>query len=304
MVARVKVNGEHAGQRVDNFLITYLKGVPRSHVYRILRGGEVRVNKGRVKPSYRLIRNDEIRIPPLRTRRLVAPTVPDNLCARLEAAMLLEDDDLIVLNKPAGLAVHGGSGLSFGVIEALRRARPHAPMLELVHRLDRDTSGCLLIAKTRGALSALHALLRAGSVNKHYVTLLAHRWQGGKRTVVAPVTRGDKLGGAVHVAGKQAESLFKPLRRFEQSSLMEVRITTGRTHQIRLHATRIGHPVAGDEKYGDREFNRYVRNRGLRRLFLHAARLSFQISPSNRKYTVEAPLDPHLRELLNKLAEK
>lgn len=304
MVARVKVNGSQAGQRVDNFLITHLKGVPRSHIYRILRSGEVRVNKGRVKPSYRLIYNDEIRVPPLHTRSLVAPTIPDDVRARLEAAVILEDDDLIVLNKPAGLAVHGGSGLVFGVIEALRQARPYAPMLELVHRLDRDTSGCLLIAKSRGALSALHAMLREGSVSKHYTTLLAHRWQGGARTVVAPLTRGASLGGAVHAAGKQAKSLFKPLRRFEQSSLMEVRIATGRMHQIRLHATHIGHPVAGDKKYGDPEFNRYARGCGLRRLFLHAARLSFQISTSSRKYTVEAPLDPHLQEILDKLAEE
>lgn len=303
IVARVRVNTEQAGQRVDNFLITYLKGVPRSHVYRILRSGEVRVNKGRVKPSYRLLINDEIRIPPLHTRKLAVPAIPDHVPAVLEAAVLLEDDDLIVLNKPAGLAVHGGSGLAFGVIEAMRQARPHAPILELVHRLDRDTSGCLIIAKSRTALGELHTLLRTGGLNKHYTALLAHPWQGGARAVIAPVARRAKIGGVVHAAGKQAKSLFRPLRRFEQTTLMEVRIATGRMHQIRLHATHIGHPVAGDKKYGDPEFNCHMRACGLKRLFLHAAGLSFQMPLSGRRYTVQAPLDAGLREVLAKLAE-
>jgi 23S rRNA pseudouridine955/2504/2580 synthase len=303
IVARVRVNPEQAGQRIDNFLITYLKGVPRSHVYRILRSGEVRVNKGRVKPSYRLLRNDEIRIPPLRIRRLAALAIPDHVPAVLEEAVLLEDDDLIVLNKPAGIAVHGGSGLTFGVIEALRQARPHAPILELVHRLDRDTSGCLLIAKSRTALGELHALLRTGGLSKHYTALLAHPWQGGARAVSALVARGGKIGGIVHAEGKQAKSLFRPLRRFEQATLMEVRIATGRMHQIRLHAAHIGHPVAGDKRYGDPEFNRHMRACGLRRLFLHAARLSFQMPRSGRRYIVQAPLDSSLRKVLSKLAE-
>jgi 23S rRNA pseudouridine955/2504/2580 synthase len=303
IVARVRVNPEQAGQRIDNFLITYLKGVPRSHVYRILRSGEVRVNKGRVKPSYRLLRNDEIRIPPLRIRRLAALAIPDHVPAVLEEAVLLEDDDLIVLNKPASIAVHGGSGLTFGVIEALRQARPHAPILELVHRLDRDTSGCLLIAKSRTALGELHALLRTGGLSKHYTALLAHPWQGGARAVSAPVARGGKIGGIVHAEGKQAKSLFRPLRRFEQATLMEVRIATGRMHQIRLHAAHIGHPVAGDKRYGDPEFNRHMRACGLRRLFLHAARLSFQMPRSGRRYIVQAPLDSSLRKVLSKLAE-
>lgn len=303
IVARVKVNTEQAGQRVDNFLITYLKGVPRSHVYRILRSGEVRVNKGRVKPSYRLLMNDEIRIPPVHTRKLAVPAIPDHVPAVLEAAVLLEDDDLIVLNKPAGIAVHGGSGLTFGVIEALRRARPHAPILELVHRLDRDTSGCLLIAKSRTALGELHVLLRTGGLSKYYTALLAHPWQGGARAISAPVARGGKTGGIVHVEGKQAKSLFRPLRRFERATLMEVRIATGRMHQIRLHAAHIGHPVAGDKRYGDTEFNHDIRACGLRRLFLHAARLSFQMPRSGRRYMVQAPLDLSLRKVLSKLAE-
>lgn len=304
-VMHMKVDDEQAGQRIDNFLTCRLKGVPRSHVYRILRSGEVRVNKGRVKPSYRLAVDDEVRVPPVRTGAATVTTASEGLLARLEAAVLLEDEDLLVLNKPAGLAVHGGSGLPFGIIEVLRQARPHAPVLELVHRLDRDTSGCLLIAKSRRALNALHALLRTADVNKRYVALLAGRWQGGACTVTAPVgRRADQAGVSISENGKQAHSVFKPLRRFAQSTLVEVSIATGRMHQIRLHAAHIGQPIAGDTRYGDHAFNRLMRKRGLRRLFLHAARLGFQMPASGRRYAVVAPLEASLQQVLDDLSEK
>jgi 23S rRNA pseudouridine955/2504/2580 synthase len=304
-VTHVEVEGDQAGQRIDNFLARYLKGVPRSHIYRILRSGEVRVNKGRVKPGYRLTAEDQIRIPPLRSRKPTPSMVPDALRARLEAAVLLEDDDLIVLDKPAGLAVHGGSGLDYGVIEILRQSRPHAPTLELVHRLDRDTSGCLLIAKSRRMLNALHSLLREGYIDKHYIALVAGAWQGHMRKVAIPVARRPPFRTVVvREGGKQAQSVFRPLTRFEQCTLVEVRIGTGRMHQIRVHAAHVGHPIAGDEKYGDRAFNHLMRERGLRRLFLHAVRLNFRILETSRRYAVEAPLDSHLQQVLENLSGK
>jgi 23S rRNA pseudouridine955/2504/2580 synthase len=296
------IGDEHAGQRIDNFLARHLKGVPKSHVYRILRSGEVRVNKGRVKPSYHLASHDRVRIPPVRTGEHAA-AVPNALQARLEAAILLEDHDLIVLNKVAGLPVHGGSGRRYGVIEALRQARPHAPMLELAHRLDHDTSGCLLIAKSRPMLSALHELLRAGAVEKRYRALVAGAWRGGARKITAPLTRaaGRML---VREDGKPTVSLFKPVDRFERSTLVEVRIATGRMHQIRAHAAHLGHPIAGDQKYGDFAFNRRMRAYGLRRLFLHAAGLRFRAPVTGRYYKIQAPLDPHLQEVLAQLTKR
>jgi 23S rRNA pseudouridine955/2504/2580 synthase len=304
-VIHVQIGAEQAGQRIDNFLARYLKGVPRSHVYRILRSGEVRVNKGRVKPGYRLAADDRIRIPPVRGCELPAGEAPLVIRTRLEAAVLLEDDDLIVLDKPSGIAVHGGSGMSYGIIEVLRQSRPDAPTLELVHRLDRDTSGCLLIAKSRRALAALHELLRTGKIDKHYIMLLAGTWQGGERTVTTALERQRELGTVVvSEGGKLATSAFKPLAQFAWSTLMEARLSTGRMHQIRVQAAHLGHPVAGDRKYGNSGFNRLMREYGLRRLFLHAARLGFCISESGRRYEVEAPLDAHLRRVLDDLHER
>jgi 23S rRNA pseudouridine955/2504/2580 synthase len=299
----VGVSKAQAGQRIDNFLTRYLKRVPRSHVYRILSSGEVRVNKGRVKPSYRLEPDDRVRIPPVRTGARALIAVPEATLARLEASVLLEDEDLIVLNKPAGLAVHSGSGLDYGIIEALRQARPHAPMLELVHRLDRNTSGCLLIAKSRGILSSLHALLREGKADKRYIALLAGSWTGNARTVTAPLARlAASEQVVVRTDGKEAQSVFTPLTRFKQSTLVEVRIDTGRMHQIRVHAAHLGIPVAGDARYGDYAFNRALRARGLRRMFLHAVRLSFRMPQSGRRYSIVAPLDAQLQRLLTKLS--
>ncbi len=304
-VRYLEIKQQDAGQRVDNFLQRHLKGVPKSHIYRILRSGEVRVNKGRVKPAYRLVTGDSVRIPPVRVGIEKVTRVPQTLLAELEAAVVFEDDQLIALNKPPGLAVHGGSGVPFGVIEALRQARPNAPMLELVHRLDKDTSGILLIAKTRALLNALHELLRDGQVDKQYLALLAGRWQGGERKLSVALQRGSGKGStpkmSVSEDGKSAETLFMPLQTFANASLMAVTLGTGRTHQIRVHAEYLGQPLAGDDKYGDFAFNREMKKFGLRRQFLHATRIRFTMPESGQRYDIEAPLAADLQAVLERL---
>lgn len=304
----VEIDAGHAGQRLDNFLLGELKGVTRSLVYRIVRKGEVRVNRGRAKPTYRLVLGDQVRIPPLR----VAPPapasgVPHALGAELEAAVLYEDAELLAINKPAGLAVHGGSGLRFGLIEALRGLRPHTPFLELAHRLDRETSGVLVLAKSRRMLTQLHALLRGGGMRKEYLALLHGRWQGGARTVDAPLARTGRRGNErlVEVAeeeGSDALSRFRPLRRLREHTLVAVDIGTGRTHQIRVHAASLGHPVVGDKKYGDFAADRAARELGLKRQFLHAAKLEFQLPDSGRRHRFEAPLPEDLQAYLDRLS--
>jgi 23S rRNA pseudouridine955/2504/2580 synthase len=309
-VQRVLAGEGAEGQRLDNFLLRVLAGVPRSRVYRLLRKGEVRVNGKRKPPDYRLVASDEVRLPPVRDLP-DAPAgprrVPDSLLEAIRQAILHEDPRLLVLNKPAGLAVHGGSGLAFGAIEALRALRPDEP-LELAHRLDRDTSGCLLVARSRSALRALHALLREGAMEKHYATLLAGRWHLGRKTIDAPVLTNTRQGGErvvrVHRTGKIAVSVFAPQEHFrELATRMDVAIHTGRTHQIRVHAAFAGHPVAGDEKYGDREFNARLRAIGLRRMFLHAASIAFVWPESGEAFRIEAPLPADLAALLEKLRE-
>ncbi|MEE8429137.1 MAG: 23S rRNA pseudouridine(955/2504/2580) synthase RluC [Gammaproteobacteria bacterium] len=301
-VQSVEIGTEQAGQRIDNFLICYLKGVPRSRIYRMVRRGEVRVNRGRIRPTYRLRIGDHIRIPPVRSASRHKSTVPHSSVDQLESRVLYEDQRMLVLNKPATVAVHGGSGISFGVIEALRASRPQAPFLELVHRLDRDTSGCLLLAKRRSQLRALHEMFRAGSITKRYTTLVRGRWTQAKRTVTAALSKNQLKGGErlAHVdpAGKPASTRFYPLSVYDKASLMEIGLDTGRTHQIRVHAAHIGFPIAGDEKYGDPVFNRELRQRGLRRLFLHAASLQFQDPYSGRRIRVDAPLDEQLQKVL------
>ncbi len=306
-VTHIHIRADQAGQRIDNFLMRQLKGVPRSHIYRILRSGQVRVNRCRVKPAHRIETGDRVRIPPLRSPAGPQRNTPVPVAVgdRLQGCVLHEDDDLMVLNKPSGLAVHGGSGLGYGVIEALRAVRPGGGRLELVHRLDRDTSGCLLLAKNRVTLAALHALLRRGGVEKRYLALVAGRWQGGERVLdgalsrvrVAPHARRVRLDAA----GKAARTVLRPRRRFEHCTLLEVALHTGRTHQIRVHAASIGHPLAGDDKYGDFGFNREMRERGLRRLFLHAQRLRFRMPDDGRRYDLEAPLGAELERLLERL---
>ncbi|MEJ2566358.1 MAG: 23S rRNA pseudouridine(955/2504/2580) synthase RluC [Gammaproteobacteria bacterium] len=302
----VEIDSRNEGQRIDNFLTTYLKGVPKSFIYRVLRRGEVRVNKGRIKPDYKLRRGDAVRIPPV--RRDASPTVTarpgDRLLELVDQNLLYEDEGLIVLNKPAGIAVHGGSGISFGVIEILRAARPRAPFLELAHRLDRDTSGCLIIAKKRSTLRHLHQLLREHGIDKRYVALLQGSWHGGEHRVNAPLRRNILRSGerVVRVAedGKPSYTLFRPQQSWEQASLVEALPRSGRTHQIRVHAAHLHQPIAGDEKYGDAGFNRAMQDLGLRRLFLHAAGLRFTTA-AGQAVEVTAPLGPELQQVLDAL---
>lgn len=302
----VEVAQEFAGQRIDNFLLRRLKGVPKSYIYRILRKGEVRVNKGRVKAVYKLQAGDSIRIPPVRMeQRESAPRLSEQLRASLEKAVIYEDERLLVLNKPSGMAVHGGSGVSVGIIEALRESRPEQRQLELVHRLDRDTSGCLMISKRRSALRRLHELMRENRVDKRYLALLAGRWRKGVQTVDMPLRKNTLQGGErvvrVDAEGKPAKTRFKRLQRYKEATLVEAELITGRTHQIRVHSAWLGTPVLGDGKYGDDEANRRMREIGLRRLFLHAHRLSFPWSDEMRDLIVEAPLPEALESLLDRL---
>ena len=303
-VRQVNVTAEEAGQRIDNFLARHLKGVPRSHIYRILRRGEVRVNSGRIKAQYKLAAGDTVRIPPVRIATRPAPGRIASEGQGLAARILLENARCLILNKPAGLAVHGGSGISQGVIERLRDERPSAAYLELAHRLDRETSGCLVIAKRRSFLRAFHEQLRLGEVEKYYLALVAGSWQGGDRRVDAPLRKNTLKGGerVVRVTedGKQARTLFRPTQRFRESTLVEAQLDTGRTHQIRVHAAYIGYPLAGDTKYGDRAYNTALRQLGLRRMFLHAHRLVFT-DPDGQAIDVSAPLDQDLKALLNHL---
>ena len=295
-VQMLEVAPELAGQRIDNFLINVLKGVPRTLVYRIVRKGEVRVNKGRIKPEYKLQAGDVVRVPPIRLPERDEPApVAQGLLQRLEATIVHEDKALIVLNKPAGIAVHGGSGLNYGVIEAFRQLRPDAKELELVHRLDRDTSGLLMIAKKRSMLRHLHAALRGDGVDKRYMALVRGHWATAKKQVNAPLLKSNLRSGErmveVNPEGKEALTMFKVLRRFgDFATLVEARPVTGRTHQIRVHALHAGHCIAGDSKYGDEDFSREIRELGGKRLFLHAYALSVPL-PDGGVLKVEAPVD-------------
>nr|VFK80471.1 MAG: 23S rRNA pseudouridine955/2504/2580 synthase [Candidatus Kentron sp. SD] len=302
-VQHVRIDERHAGQRMDNFLIGHLKGVPRAHVYRILRRGEVRVNKGRVRPDYRLRMGDVARIPPVRRREETPTDTSPRVLALIENAILFEDAGLLLLNKPSGMAVHGGSGQRYGVIEALRALRPDAPYLELVHRLDRETSGCLIIAKKRSALRALHEGLRQHRLDKRYLLLAGGKWRGGERKVEMELRKNILRSGERIVrqdpTGKPSVTWLRPLAVLGEASLLEARTITGRTHQIRVHAAALGHPVAGDDKYGDRETNRKMHRLGLRRLFLHAASLKFHAERYG--FSATAPLPRELTRVLTTL---
>lgn len=302
----IEVDEESAGQRIDNFLFTRLKGVPKGHIYRILRTGEVRRNGGRIQAQERLHVGDLIRVPPVRLTTRDPERVPEAFVrARLEPRILYEDDDLLVLNKPAGMAVHGGSGLRFGVIEGLRGIRSQARFLELVHRLDRDTSGCLLIAKKRSALRTLHEQFRNDEVKKVYLALLAGAWTRARWMVDAPLKKNVLQSGErlVKVArdGKPAVTEFRRKERYADSTLVEACPVTGRTHQIRVHARSMGHPIVGDERYGDDEVNRDFRQRGLKRLFLHALEAVFRHPRTGKSIEVRAPLDQDLCDFLKGL---
>ncbi len=306
-VRHLVVKPDSEGQRIDNFLLARLKGVPKSWVYRVLRRGEVRVNKGRVKPTRRLQVGDEVRIPPLRmSEKSGGPGPGAGLRKLIGESVIHRDDDLIIVNKPSGVAVHGGSGISFGVIEVLRAINPDAPYLELAHRLDRDTSGCLLLATRRPALQQFQKLQLSGKVNKRYLALLKGRWRRDRVTVDAPLRKNELQSGErvvrVDPQGKPSVTDFRVLQRFPGAMLVEARLQTGRTHQIRVHAAHLGTPILGDEKYGDEEANRKFRELGLKRLFLHAWKLEFPWRERRGGYRFEAPLPAALEQLLEKLS--
>lgn len=299
-VRKVGIDADSAGQRVDNFLRKELPGVPKSRVYRLLRRGEVRINGGRVRADYRLREGDLVRIPPARVRPPGAGP-SEGQSARVAERVLFEDKDVLVIDKPAGTAVHGGSGVSHGVIELLRHARPELRDLSLVHRLDRETSGCLVLAKRRSVLRRLHAVFRAGRVEKNYLALVAGDWQQGEQLVDAPLLVRHRQGGERHVIvspeGKPAATRFRLSRRFGAWSLVQCEPLTGRTHQIRVHATHAGHPLVVDERYGDPSANEKAHTLGLRRLFLHAQSIAFPDDSGNELHFT-APLAPDLETFL------
>jgi 23S rRNA pseudouridine955/2504/2580 synthase len=307
------VDGDSAGQRLDNYLIRQLKGVPKTHVYRIIRSGEVRVNKGRAAADTRVEVGDVVRLPPVRTSEKAAEKLEKPAPAR-EFPLLLEDEALLAIDKPAGVAVHGGSGVSFGVIEQLRRARPAAKFLELVHRLDRETSGILLVAKKRSALKHLQDQFRERETGKTYLALVIGDWPASKKVIDAPLHKyllasGEGAGERrVKVVGKddpdgmRSVTLVKIRQRLAGFTLLEVTIKTGRTHQIRVHLASQGHAIAGDDKYGDFELNKTLQKQGLKRMFLHAWRLQFNHPASAERIELLAPLPPDLEKFVDHVA--
>ncbi|OCA53154.1 Ribosomal large subunit pseudouridine synthase C [Photorhabdus namnaonensis] len=309
IVQFVTIDDDEAGQRVDNFLLARLKGVPKSMIYRIVRKGEVRVNKGRVKPEYKLSAGDVVRIPPVRVAERQEAPVSAKLdkVAALGDCILYEDDHILVLNKPSGTAVHGGSGLSFGVIEGLRVLRPEAKFLELVHRLDRDTSGILLIAKKRSTLRALHEQLRLKQMQKDYLALVRGQWQSHCKVVQAPLLKNILQSGErivkVNNEGKPSETRFKVEERFTNATLVKASPVTGRTHQIRVHTQYAGHPIAFDDRYGDKVFDSQLSDTGLNRLFLHASALKFTHPSTGETLRLEAPMDEQLRYCIKTLRQ-
>lgn len=307
-VQLLEVSAGLEGQRIDNFLLARLKGVPKTMIYRILRKGEVRVNKGRIKPDYRIKEGDIVRVPPMRMTQADEPApLAKGLLERLEAAIVHEDKGLIVLNKPAGIAVHGGSGLTYGVIEAFRQMRPHCKEIELVHRLDRDTSGLLMIAKKRSMLRHLHEALRGDGVDKRYMALVRGRWPASRKQIDAPLQKSNVRSGErmveVNQEGKEALTLFKVIRRFgEFATMLEASPITGRTHQIRVHALYAGHAIAGDTKYGDEGFSKEIREMGGKRLFLHASDLKFTL-PDGEVLAVHAEPDEQWQKVIEQLVD-
>ncbi len=286
------ITADYQNQRLDNYLLRILKGVPKSLIYRLIRQGAVRVNQKRIKPEYRLQLGDELRLPNLRQSESELPNLPHAWLTRIEQSVIFEDEQLIVLNKPVGLAVHRGSGVNFGAIDGLRALRPQQPYLELAHRLDRDTSGCLLFAKTATALQAIQQGLLNGTLEKRYVIICLGQWRGKKR-VEAPLRKGALRGGErlvmVSETGQTACTEFTVRRANSRASWVDVQPITGRTHQIRVHAAHVGHPIAGDERYGDAEFNQLLAVHNLRRLFLHAIAIKLPLPQGILQ--LEAPLD-------------
>jgi 23S rRNA pseudouridine955/2504/2580 synthase len=303
----VTITEEEAGQRIDNYLLRVCKGVPKSHIYRILRSGEVRVNKGRIDQLYRLEQGDLVRIPPVRVAEKPTATVPG-----CEFAILHEDAQLLIIDKPAGVAVHGGSGVSYGVIEQLRASRPDAKFLELVHRLDRETSGLLMLAKKRSALTNLHEQMRDGVTDKRYLTMVAGDWKNARQHVKLPLHKYTTADGerrvCVQAGGMESHTVFSLLRKWQQFALLEAELKTGRTHQIRVHLASSGFPILGDDKYGDFALNRVLlkadATRGaLKRMFLHAHRITFTHPETGKPMTVSAPLPAECERFLVSLGK-
>ncbi len=304
----ITITATQAGQRIDNFLLSQEKGVPKSRLYRAIRKGEVRVNKGRIKQTYKIQAGDIIRIPPLRTtEKSVMTTVGNRIRTLLLNSVLYEDDAIVALNKPPGLAVHAGSQIEQGIIEYLRLIRDDLPYLELVHRLDKDTSGCLLLAKTRQALTGLQQQMKDHDLNKRYLTLLQGGWRTGERRVEQPLRKNTLSSGErivrITADGKPAKTVFIPLQHFSQAQLTEVILYTGRTHQIRVHAAFLHCPVAGDDKYGDRLFNQEIKQFGLKRLFLHAWKLDITHPLTGAPLSLQAPLPVALQQVLTQLEQ-
>ena len=300
----VEVDAGNEGQRVDNFLLRVCKGVPRSHIYRILRTGQVRVNSRRIDATYRLQPGDSVRIPPLRLARSEAKAGEHRPAARpAELPVVYEDEALLIVDKPSGIAVHGGSGVSYGVIESLRAARPQLKFLELAHRLDRDTSGLLILTKKRAALTAIHAALREGRLRKRYLALVKGKWKGDARHVSLPLRKYLSGSGerrvSVDATGRESQTVFRRKRAFRDCTLLWAELLTGRTHQIRVHLAHLGHPVLGDDKYGDFELNRAVAKTGLKRMFLHAAELELEHPLSGEKLKLASPLPDALARFLD-----
>ncbi len=301
-VRRERIDESAAGQRIDNYLLRICKGVPKSHVYRILRSGEVRVNGGRIGPTYRLNEGDEVRIPPL---RIAQPERSGPAPAGKPLPVVYEDEALLVVDKPAGKAVHGGSGVSFGVIEQLRSQRPDARMLELAHRIDRETSGLLIIAKKRAVLKDLHDMMREGRIEKHYLTLVAGRWHNPLQHIKFPLykylTPEGERRVRVSEEGKPSHSIVRLLNHWADYSLLDVELKTGRTHQIRVHLAHLGFPLCGDDKYGDFALNKALEAKGLKRMFLHAARLAFAHPVSGQRIALETALPEELQSFIQAL---
>ena len=304
-VQLLTISEEEAGQRIDNFLLRICKGVPKSHVYRVLRSGEVRVNKGRIDQLYRLVEGDVVRLPPIRIAEASVQVVP-----KLEFPVLFEDPFLLIIDKPAGVAVHGGSGVSYGVIEQLRASRPDAKFLELVHRLDRETSGILLIAKKRTALTNLHEQMRDGVTDKRYYTLVHGDWKNARQHVKLPLHKYTTADGErrvrVQADGMPSHTIFTLKKKFAEFALLEAELKTGRTHQIRVHLSSSGFPIAGDDKYGDFSLNKALQRPGtrhgvLKRMFLHAHQISFTHPDHGRTVTINAKLPNECEVFLNTL---
>lgn len=305
-VQYITIEEDYAGQRIDNFLVTKLKSLPKTRIYRLLRKGEIRVNKKRTAPSYRLLGGDIIRLPPLHIEEKAAPAGPNRRAvALLEDRILFEDKGLLIINKPPGIPVHGGTGVSMGVVEILRAMYPKLPNLELVHRLDLDTSGCLILAKKRSVLKELHELFRSGKVNKRYLTLTKGQWKKSELKVDAPLRKNHLSSGErivlIDPAGKESLTLFEPVQSYGNAMLMEATLLTGRTHQIRVHSRYRNHPVAGDEKYGDKEFNKQMKEFGLKRLFLHSHIMEFTLPSTGQHIRIVSPLDEDLKMCLERI---